>query len=116
MNLMIEAPNKKQRQFLKDRHKHIAFGGARGGGKSWAVRTKAKLLALQFPGIKQLIVRRSYPELTNNHISVLRAELVGIANYNDKDKVLKFPNGSTIHFMYCARDADLDRLQEQNMM
>lgn len=111
MNLMIEAPNKKQRQFLKDRHKHIAFGGARGGGKSWAVRTKAKLLALQFPGIKQLIVRRSYPELTNNHISVLRAELVGIANYNDKDKVLKFPNGSTIHFMYCARDADLDRLQ-----
>ena len=111
MNLIIETPNKKQRQFLKDRHKHIAFGGARGGGKSWAVRTKAKLLALEYPGIKQLIVRRSYPELTNNHINILKTELAGAAKYNDKDKVLKFPNGSTINFMYCARDADLGRLQ-----
>ena len=109
--LVIDSPNEKQRSFLKDKHKHIAFGGARGGGKSWAVRTKAKLLALEYPGIRLLIVRRSYPELINNHINILRRELSGIAKYNDKDKVLKFPNGSAINFMYCARDADLDRLQ-----
>lgn len=66
---------------------------------------------MQYPGIKILIVRRTYPELVNNHISILRPELLGIARYNDKDKVLKFGNGSTIHFMYCARDQDLDRLQ-----
>lgn len=41
--LRIGAPNEKQRRFLLDRHRHIAYGGARGGGKSWAVRTKAKL-------------------------------------------------------------------------
>ena len=35
----------KQTLFLKDKHRHIAYGGARGGGKSWAVRTKSKLLA-----------------------------------------------------------------------
>ena len=66
--LTLGAPNEKQRQFLLDRHRHIAYGGARGGGKSWAVRTKAKLLALRYPGIKILIVRRSLRELQNNHI------------------------------------------------
>lgn len=111
MELKITEPNEKQKLFLRDRHKHIAFGGARGGGKSWAVRTKAKLLALRYPGIKLLIVRRTYPELINNHINTLRKELLSIAKYNDKDKVLKFINGSAINFMYCAKDGDLDRLQ-----
>ena len=48
-------------------------------GKSWAVRTKAKLLALNYPGIRILIVRRTYPELINNHINILRLELIDIA-------------------------------------
>lgn len=109
--LRIAQPNDKQRKMLEAATKHVGFGGARGGGKSWAVRTKAKLLALRYPGIKLLIVRRTYPELINNHVQILRAELLGVAQYNDKDKLLRFPNGSTIHFMYCARDGDLDRLQ-----
>lgn len=109
--LRIEPPSEKQKKFLTAKTKHIGFGGARGGGKSWSVRTKSKLLALKYAGIKILIVRRTYPELINNHINILRAELVGIARYNDKDKVLKFANGSTINFMYCAKDNDLDRLQ-----
>ena len=109
--LRIGRPNAKQAMMLEAKTKHVGFGGARGGGKSWAVRTKAKLLALRYPGIKLLIVRRTYPELINNHINILRAELAGIAVYNDRDKVIRFGNGSTINFMYCAKDADLDRLQ-----
>ncbi len=109
--LQLSTPNPKQKQFFQARKKHIGFGGARGGGKSWSVRTKAILLSLRYPGIKILIVRRTYPELINNHIKILRVQLYGIAKYNDKDKVLTFGNGSTINFMYCARDSDLDRLQ-----
>lgn len=109
--LTIDPPSEKQKLFLTAKTKHVGFGGARGGGKSWAVRTKAKLLALRFKGIRILIVRRTYPELINNHINILRKELLGIAKYNDKDKVLKFNNGSTINFTYCANDNDLDRLQ-----
>ena len=109
--LHIGRPNEKQALMLSARTKYVGFGGARGGGKSWAVRTKAKLLALRWPGIRLLIVRRTYPELINNHVTILRSELAGVARYNDKDKVLRFQNGSTIHFMYCARDGDLDRLQ-----
>lgn len=118
--LAISPPNKKQKLFLKAECRHIGFGGARGGGKSWAVRTKAKLLALRYGkekhpkkemGIRILIIRRTYLELINNHINILRSELLGIAKYNDKDKVLKFNNGSTINFAYCDNDKDLDRLQ-----
>ena len=111
--LRIEPPSEKQKLFLTAKTKHVAFGGARGGGKSWSVRTKAKLMAVKYPGIRQLIVRRTYPELVGNHINTLRTELLGVAQYNDKDKVLKFGNGSTINFTYCARDSDLDRLQGQ---
>lgn len=113
MILNIPVPNEKQKLFLSAKVKHVGYGGARGGGKSWAVRTKAKLLALRYPGIKQLIVRRTYKELTGNHINILRTETLGIAKYNSTDKVLKFANGSTIEFMYCARNSDLDALQGQ---
>ena len=101
----------KQALFLRDRHRHIAYGGARGGGKSWAVRTKAKLLAFRYPGIKILIVRRTYKELQNNHIEQLLAELDGFARYNRSDKVFRFPNGATISFGYCANEGDLGQYQ-----
>ena len=101
----------KQTLFLRDKHRHIAYGGARGGGKSWAVRTKAKLLAFRYPGIKILIVRKAYKELQNNHIEQLTAELAGFAKYNRSDKMFRFPNGSTISFGYCANEGDLGQYQ-----
>ena len=66
--LIIDPPSDKQKLFLTAETMHIGFGGARGGGKSWSVRTKAKLLALNYGGIKILIVRRTFPELVNNQI------------------------------------------------
>jgi len=109
--LKIDRPNAKQEIMLRSRKKYIAYGGARGGGKSWAVRTKAKLLALRYAGIRILIVRKSYPELIHNHITQLRQELYGIARYTDKDKVFKFPNGSVIEFAYAENDKSLERIQ-----
>ena len=43
--------------------KHVAFGGARGGGKSWAVRAKAKLLAMEYPGIRIIVIPDSVTEI-----------------------------------------------------
>ena len=117
MNIHIDEPNAKQELFLCDNeHKYIAFGGARGGGKSWAVRTKAKLLCLNYPGIRVMIIRKTYPELTQNHIIQLREELKcgvkgSLVKYNDKDKEMKFKNKSVILFRYCDTEKDLDRFQ-----
>lgn len=101
----------KQYRFLTDGHRHVGYGGARGGGKSWAVRTKAKILAAVYAGIKVLIVRRTFPELLNNHINPLREELHGLAKFNKSEKVFTFPNGSTIKFGYCNCDGDLGQYQ-----
>ena len=109
--LVLQEPNERQKLFLSSHAKHIGYGGARGGGKSWAVRDKAKRLCLRFNGIKVLIVRRTYPELVNNHINQLRDELNGIAKYNKSEKIFTFPNGSTIKFGYCNNDKDLDQYQ-----
>ena len=92
---------------------------ARGGGKSFAVRIKAALLCLQYPGIKVMIIRKTYPELQENHIVPLCALLKcyvadkseRIASYNDSKKNINFPNGSRILFRYCDAEKDAERFQ-----
>lgn len=118
-DLYIEKPNPKQHLMLKATEKFVGFGGARGGGKSWAVRTKAILLCFAHPGITCMIVRKTYPELTQNHIVPLKEILrcghsnpsERLATYNDKDKEMRFPNGSRILFRYCDTEKDVDRFQ-----
>lgn len=108
----IPAPSAKQRQFFADGHKYVAYGGARGGGKSWAVRVNALLTAARYPGVTQLIIRRSYPELYANHIKpFLRLLPKGSYAYNDTRKEITLPNGSRIIFRYCANDTDLLNFQ-----
>ena len=109
--LSMPRPNEKQDRAFRARQRYVAYGGARGGGKSWFVRWKAILLCLNFPGIKVLITRKTYKELFNNHIAPLLGMLHGIAVYNRTDKLFTFPNGSTITFGYCACDADLGQYQ-----
>lgn len=112
VTIRIPKPNPKQRLFLRSRCKYTGFGGARGGGKSWVARVKALKLALKYPGIKVMIVRRSYPELRNNHILPMQ-QLVpaSVARYVDVHKEMRFYNGSTILFRYCEGEKDMVRYQ-----
>lgn len=105
------APNPRQHEFLSATERFVAYGGARGGGKSWGARKKASLSAIHWQGITILILRRSYPELVQNHITPLRDELEPYgARYIDKDKTL-WVGQSRIIFGYCANDNDLRRYQ-----
>lgn len=109
--LDLGVPNPRQALFLKDKHKYIAFGGARGGGKSWSVRVKAILLCYNYPGIKIMVVRRTYPELRANHINQMKEMLTGLATYKDSTKEITFPNGSVILFRYAQNEKDMDKYQ-----
>ena len=69
-------------------------------------------MAARYPGITQMIIRRSYPELYANHIKPFLQMLPrGSYSYNDTRKEISLPNSSRIIFRYCANDADLLNFQ-----
>lgn len=76
MKLILHGtPNSRQREFFLFPRKAHAYGGARGGGKSLAMRRKFVLLALRYPELNLLLLRRTLPELRENHIIPLQRSL-----------------------------------------
>lgn len=73
--------------------------------------------ALKYPGIKIMIIRKTYPELIANHIQPLIEMLHcydkknRVARYNDQKKTMTFLNGSIIMFRYCDTEKDAGRFQ-----
>lgn len=106
-------PYPKQEEFFKATSSRIAYGGARGGGKSWAMRTKFILLALSHRGIQILLLRRTFPELRENHIIPLQKALHKIATYKESTKEFIFKNGSRIKLGYCLNESDILQYQGQ---
>lgn len=111
-NILIE-PNPKQRAFFESTAKYTAYGGARGGGKSWAMRIKLILLALNYDGIQILLLRRTLAELRENHLLPMAAMLKGAATYIAGEKEFRFRNGSRIRLGYCDSEGDVLQFQGQ---
>lgn len=106
-------PNVKQKAFFSSRARYTAYGGARGGGKSWALRRKLTGLCLCYPGIRCLILRRTLDEVYSNHVIPILSELGGAVSYSAKDRTIFFPKGSTVKIGYLSCDSDLLRYQGQ---
>lgn len=113
-------PYPKQIRFFSSVKRYIAYGGARGGGKSWAARTKALLLAMDSDkqGIQILFLRRSLKELRENHLYPMQKMLnplisLGVVQYKDQTKEFVFPGGSRIVFGYCEAERDVLQYQGQ---
>lgn len=106
-------PSKRQMEFFNASTKYVAYGGARGGGKSWALRRKCILLALKYQGIRILILRRTLQELRENHTLPMRRELDGFAIFKAEEKAFYFPNSSRIKLGYLRDDGDLNQYQGQ---
>ena len=106
-------PSQKQLLFFDSKKLYTAYGGARGGGKSWALRRKLILMALRYPEIRLLLIRRSYSELRENHTLHLLTEIGSITKYNDSEKSMTFPNGSRLKLGYCDTESDVLQYQGQ---
>lgn len=106
----------KQAQFLRSKKLYCGYGGARGGGKSHAVRVDAIRGALKYNGIKILIVRRRYTDLQGNYVEPFNKLIPStIAEYNSQLHTYYFINGSTIklgHFQSYGQAADEYQGQE----
>lgn len=109
----------KQIEFCKSKARYTCYGGARGGGKSYVSRIKMVLLAFNYPGIQILLLRRTLPELRENHINQLQSLLRcqqkqgKLAEYKESTKEFKFPNGSRIVLGYCDKESDVLQYQGQ---
>lgn len=111
--LLKGIPNPRQAEFFRSQARHTAYGGARGGGKSWAMRRKLVLLALHQPGLNLLLLRRTLPELRENHLVPLLSELGKAVDYNGTERVFRFPTGSRLRLGYCDKEGDVYQYQGQ---
>ena len=111
--LKIPPPSEKQKRFFESGARFVGYGGARGGGKSWAMRTKLVLLCFRYAGLKCLLLRRTLPELKENHLIPLIRLLGDTVNYKASDRVFEFPNGSFLKLGYCDKEADVYKYQGQ---
>lgn len=94
------SPNSEpQWKFFTSDVRYTCYGGARGGGKSWAVVRKAALGALSYNEIEILILRREYGDMEGTLISpMLKILPAGCYNYNKSEHTITFVNGSKIKF------------------
>ena len=101
--------NPKQKEFCQARSRYIAYGGARGGGKTHVLRLKAVMGALAYPGIRILVIRREYPELEQTVIIPMRRMVpAALAVYNGTMHMFTFANGSIIKFGHYGANDDLE--------
>lgn len=102
----------KQEAFINSYADETLFGGAAGGGKSYGQLIDAFLFAIKYPKSKQLILRRTFPELEK---SLIRTHLEfyprEIYTYNSANHIGKFKNGSVIDFSYCDSEKDVYKYQ-----
>lgn len=86
---------------------------AAGGGKSYGQLLDTLLYAARYPGSRQLLLRRTYPELENSLI-LQHFELFPpkpYYDYNISRHVGTLANGSKIFFGYSENEADVRRYQ-----
>lgn len=97
--------------------KYIGFGGPRGGGKSYGMRSWFVSACWSYP-LEACIVRRHRVDLQKNHINAFKGEMkpyidAGYVKYNERDSAAYFKNGSILYFDYCDKPEDLEKIQGQ---
>jgi hypothetical protein len=88
----------------------VLYGGAAGGGKSDALLA-VPLKRVHRPRLRDLIIRRSYPELReliHRSLELYPAAVPG-ARYNRSEKTWLFPTGARVEFGYVSCDEDVYR-------
>jgi len=98
----------KQQDFSDDTHKYRLFGGAKGGGKSYAMRSECLKQCLSAPNVRGLVLRRTSPEIKENFLIPFMMEVPReLYHYNGQDNKITFINGSTLRLSYCRNFKDV---------
>jgi len=104
-----------QLEFLAASEKEVFYGGARGGGKSYAMLVDP-LRYCDKEHHRALLIRRTMPELRDliTHSQRLYAKAFPGARWREQEKEWRFPSGAKIEFGYAENMTDALRYQGQS--
>ena len=112
---VIFSPNEgPQTDFLAASETDVLYGGAAGGGKSYAMLVDPLRFAHR-AAHRALILRRSMPELREiiDKSRELYPKAFPGCKYKEVEKLWNFPSGAKVEFGFLERDADVYRYQGQ---
>ena len=105
--LLNYRPTDKQREFHESDCDEVLYGGAAGGGKSYAICWDALMRLLKYPGTHAYLFRRTYPELemtlVKTMLTIVPKEL---GRYVAGTHELKLINGSVAHFCHLQNEGE----------
>jgi len=104
-------PTVKQEMFIQSDVGELFYGGARGGGKTFACLLDFAGAAGEYGrGAQGILFRRSYKEL-EEAIKISKEIYRGIGTWRVGDKQWTFRNGATLKMRYLERDEDVEKYQ-----
>jgi len=103
-----------QEEFLSASERDVLYGGAAGGGKSFALLADP-LRYCTNPNHRGLLLRRTLDELTEliDKSRQLYPKAFPGAKFRESKSTWHFPSGATIWFTYLDKDKDVTRFQGQ---
>ena len=112
--VLFHANEGPQTDFLAAGEKDVLYGGAAGGGKSYAMIIDP-LRYCHKKAHRALILRRSMPELREmiDKSRELYPQAFPGAKFREVEKLWNFPSGAKVEFGFLERDADVYRYQGQ---
>jgi hypothetical protein len=113
-DVIFKANEGPQEDFLAAGETDVLYGGAAGGGKSYAMLIDPLRYAHR-AAHRGLILRRSMPELREliDKSRELYPKAFPGCKYKEVEKLWNFPSGAKIEFGFLERDADVYRYQGQ---
>jgi len=113
-NVIFKPNSGPQTDFLAAPERDVLYGGAAGGGKSYAMLIDPLRFAHR-AAHRALILRRSMPELREliDKSRELYPKAFPGCKYKEVEKLWNFPSGAKVEFGFLERDADVYRYQGQ---